>query len=256
MATGRLAIELRGLVKRYPPRDGAPRAELLAGLDLEVQPGECVAIEGQSGSGKSTLLHLLGGLDRDYGGSLRVLGEELAALDDERLSALRARSIGFVFQSFNLLPQLTALENVLLPDAFLGLPDAGARARQGLERVGLAGRERAKPFELSGGERQRVAIARALLAGPPLLLCDEPTGNLDARTGEGIIDLFRGLNREGTTLLIVTHEGRVSRAASRVLLLREGRLQPAPVDPLHTPSGGAVAGAGPGGVERRARPAP
>jgi putative ABC transport system ATP-binding protein len=252
----RPAIELRGLTKRHPPRDGAPGAELLRGVDLAVEAGECLAVEGQSGSGKSTLLHLLGGLDRDYGGSLRVLGEELSALDDARLSALRARSIGFVFQSFNLLPQLTALENVLLPDAFLGLEDAGERARRGLARVGLAGRERARPAELSGGERQRVAIARALLAAPPLLLCDEPTGNLDAQTGEGIIDLFRGLHREGTTLLIVTHEGRVSRAATRVLLLRQGRLEPALVDPLHTPSEGALEGGGPSGVERRARPGP
>ena len=243
-----LALELRGVTKRYPPRDGAPTQELLRALDLEVAGGEFVAIEGQSGSGKSTLLHLLGGLDRDYGGSLRVLGEELRALDDAGLAALRNRGVGFVFQSFNLLPQLSALENVLLPEAFLhhaGPPvDAPARARAALERVGLSHKAAARPAQLSGGERQRVAIARALLLEPPLLLCDEPTGNLDARTGEGIIELFRALHHAGSTLLIVTHEVRVSRAASRVLLLRDGRLEAPAVDPLQAEGAAPAAGEG------------
>jgi putative ABC transport system ATP-binding protein len=233
-----LALELRAVTKRYPPRDGAAAQDLLRGVDLEVPRGDFVAIEGQSGSGKSTLLHLVGGLDRDYGGTLRVLGEELRALDDPQLSALRNRGIGFIFQSFNLLPQLTALENVLLPEAFGEVPDAPARARLALEKVGLGHKASARPVRLSGGERQRVAIARALLLQPPLLLCDEPTGNLDARTGEGIIDLFRALHRAGSTLLIVTHEVRVSRAATRVLLLRDGRLEAPPVDPLQTPGEG------------------
>jgi putative ABC transport system ATP-binding protein len=224
------AIELRALRKRYPPRaPGAAPQELWRGLDLTVDEGEFVAIEGQSGTGKSTLLHVLGGLDRDYEGEVLVLGERLRGLSDARLAALRHARIGFVFQSFNLLADLTALENVLLPDYFGdGVPDAERRATEGLARVGLADKASARPTALSGGERQRVAIARALLARPPLLLADEPTGNLDARTGEGIIDLFRELHRDGMTLLVVTHEVRVSRAASRVLVLREGALFPDP----------------------------
>ena len=222
------ALLLRGVSKRYPPREaGAAAQDLLDRVDLEVPRGEFVAIEGQSGSGKSTLLHLLGGLDRSFEGELRVLGCDLRQLSDFELAALRHTQIGFVFQSFNLLPALTALENVLLPDFFGdGVPDAGRRAREALDRVGLADKAKARPAALSGGEKQRVAIARALLARPPLLLADEPTGNLDARTGEGVIALFRELHQEGMTLLIVTHEARVSHAASRVLVLRDARLFP------------------------------
>jgi len=227
-------VSLRGVRKAYPPRDSsASPQQLFAGLDLEVQRGEFVAIEGQSGSGKSSLLHILGGLDRRYQGEVRVLGHELSHLSDLALSSLRHLQIGFIFQSFNLLPGLTALENVLLPDYFGdGIPDAGERAREALARVGLSDKARARPAALSGGERQRVAIARALLARPPLLLADEPTGNLDAQTGEGVIELFRELHRGGMTLVIVTHEARVSRAASRVLLLREGVLFAPATDPL------------------------
>jgi len=224
------AIDVRALRKRYPPREpgGVPQ-DLWRGLELTVDEGEFVAIEGQSGSGKSTLLHILGGLDRAYQGDVRVLGEHIRGLSDARLAALRHARIGFVFQSFNLLSELTALENVLLPDFFgEGIPDAERCAMRALERVGLADKARARPTALSGGERQRVAIARALLAGPPLLLADEPTGNLDARTGEGIIALFRELHRDGMSLLVVTHEARVSRAASRVLVLRDGVLLPDP----------------------------
>ena len=221
------AIALRGVEKRYPPREaGLPAQMLLQGLDLEVRRGEFVAVEGQSGSGKSTLLHLIGGLDREFEGEAQVLGCDLRAVRDQELAALRHTQIGFVFQSFNLLPALSALENVLLPDFFGdGIPDAQRRAREALDRVGLADKSGARPAALSGGERQRVAIARALLARPPLLLADEPTGNLDAQTGEGVIALFRDLHREGMTLLIVTHEARVSHSASRVLVLRDGRLQ-------------------------------
>ena len=222
------AILLRGVSKRYPPREaGALPQDLLTKVDLEVERGEFVAIEGQSGSGKSTLLHLLGGLDRTFEGELRVLGCDLRALTDVELAALRHTQIGFVFQSFNLLPALTALENVLLPDFFgNGVPDADRRAREALQRVGLLDKARARPAALSGGEKQRVAIARALLARPPLLLADEPTGNLDAHTGEGVISLFKELHHDGMTLLIVTHEARVSHAASRVLVLREATLSP------------------------------
>jgi putative ABC transport system ATP-binding protein len=239
------ALELRGVVKCYRPREGelpsASARPLLRGIDLRVERGEFVAIEGQSGSGKSTLLHLIGGLDRAYEGEVRVLGQDLRALEDGALSSLRNRGIGFVFQSFNLLPGITALDNVLLPEAFGDIPDAQARAREALARVGLAGKERARPFELSGGERQRVAIARALLARPPLLLADEPTGNLDAATGHDIIELFRSLHRDGMTLLIVTHEIRVSRAATRVLLLRSGALETPAHDPLLDASAGEAA---------------
>jgi len=222
------AILLRGVGKRYPPREpGAAPQDLLRNVDLEVQRGEFVAIEGQSGSGKSTLLHLLGGLDREFDGELRVLGRDLRTLRDTELAALRHTQIGFVFQSFNLLPSLTALENVLLPDFFgNGVPDAGPRAREALQRVGLLDKAGARPAALSGGEKQRVAIARALLARPPLLLADEPTGNLDARTGEGVIALFRELHKDGMTLLIVTHEARVSHAATRVMVLRDAALGP------------------------------
>jgi len=224
------AIALRGLRKQYPPREaGGEPQKLWRGLDLTVAEGEFVAVEGQSGTGKSTLLHIVGGLDRAYEGEVVVLGEPLRGLSDARLAALRHVHIGFIFQSFNLLGELTALENVLLPDYFGdGVPDAERRAREGLARVGMADKASARPTALSGGERQRVAIARALLARPPLLLADEPTGNLDARTGEGIIGLFRELHRDGITLLVVTHEARVSRAASRVLVLRDGELFPDP----------------------------
>jgi putative ABC transport system ATP-binding protein len=220
------AVEVRALRKSYPPREpGSAPTDLWRGLDLVVDRGEFVAVEGQSGSGKSSLLHILGGLDRAYDGEVRILGHDLRSLGDAQLAALRHGAIGFVFQSFNLLPALSAIENVLLPDFFGdGVPDAPRRAREALARVGLADKERARPTALSGGERQRVALARALLSSPPLLLADEPTGNLDARTGEGVIDLFRDLHRGGMTLLVVTHEKRMSRAASRVLVLREGVL--------------------------------
>jgi len=219
-------IELRGLQKSYPPREpGGKRTELFRALDLDVRRGEFVAVEGQSGTGKSSLLHILGGLDREYAGEVKILGRDLRGMDDRALSALRHAQIGFVFQSFNLLASLSALENVLLPDFFgEGVPDAGARAAEALDTVGLADKASARPTALSGGERQRVAIARALVGRPPLLLADEPTGNLDARTGQGIIDLFRRLHQEGMTLLVVTHEKRMSRAASRVLVLEKGEL--------------------------------
>jgi putative ABC transport system ATP-binding protein len=223
-----LAAKLVAVEKRYPPREpGAAPQRLFAGLDLDVARGEFVAIEGKSGSGKSTLLHILGGLDRQFAGEAYVFGQALRGLTDNQLATLRHQKLGFVFQSFNLLPGLSALDNVLLPDAFgSGVPDAARRAREALERVGLADKAKARPAALSGGERQRVAIARALLSRPPLLLADEPTGNLDATTGEGVIALFRELHKEGMTLLIVTHEVRVSHAAERVLVLREGKLVP------------------------------
>lgn len=211
--------------------DGSGRTDVLRGVNLTVNRGESVAIVGASGSGKSTLLHLVGGLDRHYRGTVSVNGHDLARLDDAALSGFRARTVGFVFQSFNLVPTCSALENVLLPSWFAtgAEPDEALRerARQALKRVGLGDRTERLPGQLSGGERQRVAVARALFAKPAVLLADEPTGNLDAVTGAGIIELFRELQSEGLTLLVVTHEERMWRAAGRTVRLEGGVLHDA-----------------------------
>lgn len=219
------ALELQGLTRRYA--DGQRSLDVLRNASLTVSPGQFVAVEGRSGSGKSTLLHVAGGLDRAYSGTVTVDGTDLATLDDAKLSGFRARTVGFVFQSFNLLPALSVFDNVTL-SGFFAAPgvDAAARARQALEDVGLADKAHRRPGELSGGERQRVAIARALWAQPRLLLADEPTGNLDEHTGGVIIELLTRLNAQrGVTLVIVTHERRVSQAAHRVVRLVEGRLE-------------------------------
>lgn len=218
------AVVLEKVTKSY--LDGERTNEILKGASLTITGGERIAIVGPSGSGKSTLLHLIGGLDRRYGGTVRVAGEDLARLNDVGLAAFRARNVGFVFQSFNLLPHFSALENVLLP-GFFGTTASHdrARAQSALERVGLGAKTHRAPGELSGGERQRVAIARALFARPSIVLADEPTGNLDASTGAEVIHLFEELNRtEGVTLVTVTHEDRVSKAATRVLRLTDGQL--------------------------------
>jgi putative ABC transport system ATP-binding protein len=194
---------------------------VLDGVDLDVAQGELVAVMGRSGSGKSTLLHILGGLDSTYTGEVTVAGVSLRGLDDRALSRFRNTTVGFVFQSFHLVPGLNALDNVALP-AFFG--EGGGDARSALERVGLGAKATRQPSQLSGGERQRVAIARALFCRPKVLFCDEPTGNLDAATGAEIIALFKSLNAEGLTVLAVTHEERVSAAAGRVLRLEGGRL--------------------------------
>jgi putative ABC transport system ATP-binding protein len=220
-------IRLRGIAKSF--RDGERAVPVLDGLDLDVSPGELLAVVGPSGSGKSTLLYLVGGLDGDFQGEAVVAGRSLAALSDRERAAFRNTEVGFVFQSFNLLPQLTALENACLPAWFARAPgtraDVERRGREALARVGLGELAQQKPGRLSGGQRQRVAIARALFAGPRLLLADEPTGNLDAGTGEDIIRLFAGLARGGMTVLVVTHEERVSGAAGRVLRLAGGKLR-------------------------------
>ena len=230
-AEAALAIDCRDVSKRYGGQ------EVLRRVGLQVHAGEMVALMGRSGSGKSTLLHIIGGLDRDYSGAVRVLGQDLARLRDRDLARLRNQHIGFVFQAFHLLDHLSCRENVLLPDAFAAQPlterEAIARAEEALARVDLGGRSDARPAELSGGQKQRVAIARALFCRPRLLLCDEPTGNLDSQTGEQIIRLFRDLNQgvavgggqtERLTLVLVTHEERVSQAASRVVTLIDGRV--------------------------------
>jgi len=216
-------LELAHVEKRYGD------VPVLRDVSLSIAAGELVAVTGRSGSGKSTLLQIMGGLDRAYGGTVRVGGLELEKLDDAGLARLRAREIGFVFQAFHLLDHLSVRENVQLPGWF-----AGSRAPQGdegraavdaaLARVDMSAYADAHPSALSGGQRQRVAIARALFGTPRVLLCDEPTGNLDAHTGDQVIELFRSLHQAGSTIVIVTHEDRVARAASRALHLVEGQL--------------------------------
>ena len=218
-------IRIRGLTKRYPDGAGSTLC-VLDGADLDVAAGGFVALMGPSGSGKSSLLHVLGGLDADFTGEVEVLGQRLDALGDRERARLRNAKMGFVFQSYHLIPTLPAWRNVALPAAFSPQVerDAEARARESLSRVGLAAKAHRLPTELSGGERQRVAIARALFFRPPLLLCDEPTGNLDAQSGGEVLALFCELNRDGVTLLIATHEERVAAAASRRVKLSAGKL--------------------------------
>ena len=221
-------IHLRGVAKSF--RDGDREVPVLRGVDLDVAPGELVAIVGQSGSGKSTLLHVAGALDTDFQGEAVIAGQRLSDLGQAARAKLRNEAIGFVFQSLNLLPGLSALENVMLPGMLRGGPAeptaaVRSRAAEALERVGLAARASAPPARLSGGERQRVAIARALFVRPRVLLADEPTGNLDAASGDGVIQRFSRMASEGLAVLVVTHEERVSRAATRLLHLEEGRLR-------------------------------
>mgnify|MGYP001178308700 CR=1 FL=1 len=198
---------------------------ILRDIGLEVMPGESVAIVGASGSGKSTLLALLAGLDTPSAGTVLVDGADLFALDEDARAELRGRSIGFVFQSFQLLPSLTALENVMLPLELAGREDAEAAARDVLARVGLAERLQHYPKHLSGGEQQRVALARAFVVRPKLLLADEPTGSLDAEAGEAVIALLFQLNREsGTTLVLVTHDEHLAQRCTRIVRLTAGRI--------------------------------
>ena len=200
---------------------------ILKGISLEINPGEAVAIVGASGSGKSTLLGLLAGLDLPSEGSIHIDGEDITRLDEDARARLRGRMVGFVFQSFQLLPGLTAMENVMLPLEIRGDRDAAARAREYLGRVGLAERLAHYPRQLSGGEQQRVAIARAFACAPRLLFADEPTGNLDAATGARVIELIFALQAEqGATLVLVTHDERLAARCARRLTLDAGRLRP------------------------------
>jgi putative ABC transport system ATP-binding protein len=216
----------RNLVKDYRTNLTEPAFRALDGIDLEIREGEFVAVTGPSGCGKSTLLHLLGALDRPTAGSCRIDGRETRSLSDSALSALRREKIGFVFQSFHLLPRLSALDNVCLPMVYARVPrrERIERARRLLDEIGLAGRGRSTPLELSGGERQRVAIARALANEPAALLADEPTGNLDTHTGQGILELFGRLNDAGRTVVLVTHDPGIARRAGRVVRLKDGRV--------------------------------
>lgn len=217
-------IETRDLTRHYPSGEGVVAA--LEGLDLDIGPGEFVAAMGPSGSGKSTFLNLIGCLDQPTRGRYRLAGEDVAALPPDRVAALRGEQIGFVFQSFNLLPRSDALANVEMPMLYRGLPRRIRRERAAiaLERVGLAARMHHTPSQLSGGQQQRVAIARALVNGPGLLLADEPTGALDSRTGLEIMALFQALNRAGVAILCVTHDADVAAFASRTLRFRDGRM--------------------------------
>ena len=216
-------IEALALGKQVPSGDGT--LTILHQIGFRVAAGEAVAIVGSSGSGKSTLLGLLAGLDRPTSGTVRLAGQDLAALDEDARAALRGRLLGFVFQSFQLMPAMTALENVMLPLELAGRADAPAIAREMLARVGLGERLDHYPKHLSGGEQQRVALARAFAVKPQLLLADEPTGNLDAATGAAIIDLMFAMNAEqGTTLILVTHDEALARRCGRVLRLAAGRL--------------------------------
>ena len=215
-------LRAHGVRKRV--RDGDVLTTILDGIDLEITAGERLALVGASGSGKSTLLHILGALDPDYEGRVELAGKRLDAMTDDERAAIRNRKLGFVFQSYNLLGHLSALENVSLPARFgKGLPNV-QRAREVLEHVGLAAKASQEPHTLSGGERQRVAIARALYNHPELVLCDEPTGNLDRKTAEGILELFASLTEQGVALLIATHDTDIAEAATRVVTLREGAL--------------------------------
>ena len=222
-----LAIEARALTKCY--RDGEQRIEVLTGVDLEVEPGEMVAVVGPSGSGKSTLLHLLGALDRPDSGEIRIAGERPDRLDPDRLADFRNQTIGFVFQFHQLLPDFDALENVAMPGRIAGLAvrELEARARTLLAEVGLLERAHAFPNQLSGGERQRIALCRALLLEPPILLADEPTGNLDPASGEHVFELLIAMRqRRGATSVLVTHNPDLAARCGRVLELRDGVLTP------------------------------
>jgi lipoprotein-releasing system ATP-binding protein len=222
-------LRLTSVTKRYDAPEGSGALTVLNDVSLEVARGESLAIVGPSGSGKSTLLHIIGTLDRPTSGSVALGGQDLGALDDQQLAAVRNRQVGFVFQSHYLLPQCTVLENVLVPTLAsqeAALRDgAGKRAERLLDRVGLGGRKSHRPGELSGGERQRVAVVRALINQPHLLLADEPTGSLDHASAQQLGQLLLELNREeGVTLIVVTHALELARRMARVLELKDGRL--------------------------------
>ena len=217
-------INLVGLIRQY--RMGPTVVSAVAGIDLTIDAGEAVALVGPSGSGKSTLLNLLGGLDRPSSGEIWVDGENIARASAKRLVEHHKRRVGFVFQSFNLLPYRTALENVEVPLMISGISPKERRARAGalLEKVGLGARTSHRPSELSGGEQQRVAIARSLANEPSILLADEPTGNLDSATGTGVMTLLKELNQGGLTLILVTHDMTVAGYADRIVRLRDGKI--------------------------------
>jgi putative ABC transport system ATP-binding protein len=220
-------IRLEGLTRTFVMPGGGGEVPVLRGIDLAVEEGEFLALQGTSGSGKSTLLSILGLLDRPSSGRYLLRGRDVSALSDDELSDLRNQAIGFVFQSFHLIPYATALENVLLPGMYGHEPQGRLRRRaeELLARVGLSDRRHFKPGRLSGGQQQRVAMARAMLNDPDLLLADEPTGQLDSATSAGIMDLFREINATGKTVILVTHDAQVAATARRIVRLADGRVQ-------------------------------
>ncbi len=221
--TNNAVLELRDVVKEFP---SSPPVRAVDDISLRVDKGEFVAIVGPSGSGKSTLLNLIGALDRPTSGSVHIAGTDISELRDSELTAVRGRRIGFVFQSFNLLDSVDATENVGLGLMYAGISSRRRRTKavEALERVGLGHRLDHRPSRLSGGERQRVAIARALVGNPALVLADEPTGALDSRTGEQIVSLFHDLNREGATIVLITHDRALASSLPRCVSLLDGRI--------------------------------
>jgi len=217
-------IDLSKITKSY--RMGEMELQVLAGVSLAVRKGELIAIMGPSGSGKSTLMNIIGCLDRPTSGVYRFENREISTMTDDELASVRNSKLGFVFQTFNLLPRFSALKNVEVPLIYSGVPARQRRERAAplLQRVGLADRMDHKPTELSGGQQQRVAIARALVNNPPLLLADEPTGNLDSRSGEDILKILTGLNDQGVTVVIVTHDQNVAAKCRRVITLKDGQI--------------------------------
>lgn len=219
-----MLIEIKNLTKNYSM--GENEVPALKNINLSINKNEYVSIMGPSGSGKSTLMNILGCLDTPTGGIYKFKNVDVNSLDDDALSAMRNKEIGFIFQNFNLLPRLNALQNVELPLVYSGIPTAErkSRALKSLERVGLADRIDHKPGELSGGQRQRVAIARALVTNPGILLADEPTGALDSRTGEDIMRLFHDLHQEGNTIILITHEQEIADHAHRNIFIKDGMI--------------------------------
>lgn len=251
MAVATPVIEFRQVAKIYNPGEAEVRA--LDNVDLTIEEGEMVAIMGPSGSGKSTMMNLIGCLDRPTSGEYRLLGEEVGRKSDNELAEVRNRRIGFIFQTFNLLPRLTAIQNAELPLLYRGGPTPVRReaSRKALEAVGLGHRLHHRPAQLSGGESQRVAIARTIATDPAIVLGDEPTGNLDSRSGAEVMAIFQDLNRRGRTVIVVTHDDQIAHHCRRIVRLRDGKLvrdetvaKPLVASPASMPLAGALGGAG------------